>query len=148
MASLPHVLFLDSAQQGGQLGRYSFLAADPFHWIERTSEQIVCSLDPRIAQSSEQIVSSLDPRIERTSSFSDPFSEVDRLWRTYPTETSPGLPPFQGGLAGLFGYDLARSLERLPASKMDDLPTPSLALGCYDVVIAVDHGQGECWIIS
>src|SRR5688572_5470480 len=34
-----------------------------------------------------------------------------RLWRL---DHVAGLPPFQGGAAGLFGYDLCQSLERLP----------------------------------
>ena len=33
-ASLPHVLFLDSALRDPVLGRYSFVAADPFSFLE------------------------------------------------------------------------------------------------------------------
>ncbi|MHB1571686.1 MAG: hypothetical protein ACYC0H_21120, partial [Solirubrobacteraceae bacterium] len=33
LASLPHLLFLDSAADHPQLGRYSFVAADPFDWL-------------------------------------------------------------------------------------------------------------------
>jgi len=34
LAGLPHCLFLDSAMQDPVLGRYSFLAADPFDYFE------------------------------------------------------------------------------------------------------------------
>src|SRR5260370_8675130 len=33
LASLPHVLFFDSAQYHPFLAQYSFLMADPFEWI-------------------------------------------------------------------------------------------------------------------
>jgi len=58
------------------------------------------------------------------------------------------LPPFQGGAAGLFGYELARSLEKLPAAATDDLPLPALAIGLYDVVFAFDHAKKQAWILS
>ena len=61
---------------------------------------------------------------------------------------SPGLPPFQGGAAGLFSYDLGRSLERVPPPKADEFGVPALAVGFYDVVVAFDHAAGRAWIIS
>src|SRR6266705_6341158 len=33
LVTLPHVLFLDSAQRSRLLGRYSFLTGDPFEWV-------------------------------------------------------------------------------------------------------------------
>jgi para-aminobenzoate synthetase component 1 len=60
----------------------------------------------------------------------------------------PGLPPFQGGLAGYIGYDYGRVLERLPAPRSDDLPLPDLRLGLYDWVIAWDHVAGAAWLVS
>src|SRR5690606_33872337 len=62
--------------------------------------------------------------------------------------TVDGLPPFQGGAAGLLGYELGRSLERLPTTRYDEFEIPALAIGCYDVVLAWDHGAGRAWIIS
>ncbi len=64
------------------------------------------------------------------------------------TATIAGLPPFQGGAAGLLSYDLGRSLERLPTHRFDEFRTPALAIGLYDVVLAVDHVTGRTWIIS
>jgi para-aminobenzoate synthetase component 1 len=58
------------------------------------------------------------------------------------------LPPFQGGVAGLFSYDLHRSIERIAASRVDEFQVPALAVGFYDVVVAFDHQQGRGWIVS
>ncbi len=55
----------------------------------------------------------------------------------------PGLPPFQGGAAGLFSYDLCHYLERLPRPRYNDLPIPDLAVGLYDWVISFDHWETE-----
>jgi len=58
------------------------------------------------------------------------------------------LPPFQGGAAGLLGYDLCQWLERLPRHRIHDLPTPEMAVGFYDQLLAWDHAQGRAWWIS
>jgi para-aminobenzoate synthetase component I len=65
-----------------------------------------------------------------------------------PAEPIPGLPPFQGGLAGYVGYDWGATLERLPTPRYDDLAIPDVVLGLYDWVIAWDHRIGTAWLIS
>jgi len=59
-----------------------------------------------------------------------------------------GLPPFQGGAAGLFAYDLGHSLERIPRAHDDEFGLPAMAVGLYDVVLAWDHSNHQAWIIS
>jgi para-aminobenzoate synthetase component 1 len=59
-----------------------------------------------------------------------------------------GLPPFQGGAAGVFGYDLCHHLERLPRPHFDEFEVPDLALGFYDWVLAFDHLRNRTWLIS
>jgi len=115
---LPHCLFLDSARRDPTLGRYSFLTADPFEYFE-------CPADG-----------------------SDGLAEIARRTSQYRTPAIAGLPPFQGGAAGLLGYDLGRSLERLPEPAIDEFQIPALAVGMYDVVLAVDHLENQAWIIS
>ncbi len=111
-------LFLDSALNEPTLGRYSFVAADPFDYFEVAADG------------------------------SDGLRELGRRMAQFPAETLPGLPPFQGGAAGLFGYDLGRSLEKLPGARIDEFQTPALAVGFYDVVVAFDHVERRAWIIS
>jgi para-aminobenzoate synthetase component 1 len=118
LSQQPHCLLLDSALRHSSLGRYSFIAADPFRW---------------------QTVSADDPR--------DPFAALQLLPATA-TVAVDGLPPFQGGLAGLLSYDLNRRLERIAAPRFDELALPLLAVGLYDTVLAFDHFQHRAWIIS
>lgn len=114
----PHVIFLDSARVHPHLGRYSFVAADPFEFV-------------RIPSGSN-----------------DPLAALQKNLARFEAQTVAGIPPFQGGAAGLVSYDLGRSLERLPQPHLDEFQVPALALGLYDVVLAFDHVQGKSWIVS
>src|SRR5262245_41816881 len=84
LADQPRFLFFDSALASGPLGRYSYLTADPFVWRRWRRGN----------------------REEDGNSCGDPLADLGELLARYPFETLPGLPPFQGGAAGLFGYDL------------------------------------------
>ncbi len=118
LARLPHCLFLDSALEHPVLGRYSFVAADPFEYFESSAED------------------------------ADSLGVLARRMVRFAARPVPGLPPFQGGAAGLLGYELGRQLERLPRPAHDEFQVPALAVGLYDVVAAFDHVQGRGWIVS
>ncbi len=128
LAPLAHLLFLDSADAHPSLGRYSFVSADPFRWL--------CVRQGRIVGDGEEH-RQLDPFVV--------LSEQMKCWHI---ETLAGLPPFQGGAAGLFGYDLCHHIERLPRPRRDEFGTPDLAVGFYDWVAAFDHSQRRACIIS
>ena len=115
---LPFLTFLDSARVDDRLGRYSFIAADPFATIQGKE------LDAGWVARLKSILAECR------------------------TPNSPGLPPFQGGAAGLFSYELGRSLERLPEPARDDLAFPDLSLGLYDVVVAFDLLERRGFILS
>jgi para-aminobenzoate synthetase component 1 len=118
LAHQPHCLFLDSARPDPLLARYSFLTADPFDYLEYPADG------------------------------SDALGALERRWERFRSLTIEGLPPFQGGAAGLLGYELGHSLERLPTPRFDEFRTPGLAMGLYDLVLAVDHVQKKAWLIS
>lgn len=118
MARLPHCLFLDSALRLEQLGRYSFLAADPFQILTVPADG------------------------------SDAIGPLRTMLSNWRAEHCDELPPFQGGVAGLFGYDLNRSWERIPAPRCDEFRIPAVAVGFFDVVVAFDHEQNRAWIVS
>ncbi|WP_425398059.1 anthranilate synthase component I family protein [Aeoliella sp.] len=118
LRALPHVVYFDSAMPHEQLGRYSFVVADPFQWLTAPADG------------------------------SDALGMLEAEWQKYLTATVEGLPPFQGGAAGLLGYELCHSLERLPRPEYDEFQVPALAMGLYDVVAAFDHQTGQGWLIS
>jgi para-aminobenzoate synthetase component 1 len=60
----------------------------------------------------------------------------------------PGLPPFQGGYAGLIGYETGLQFEQLPGPRTDEFLAPPLALFHYDWVVAFDHHLDRAWVVS
>jgi len=126
LAHLPHCLLLHSSQSHPELGRYSFLAADPWRVWRAPGYD-----DPRCRA---ELATTLD--------------QVRQAMVEFHSERVDGLPPFQGGLAGVLSYELGRFFEDLPAARYDDLPFPQLVLGLYDVVVAWDHVAGGTWLIS
>jgi para-aminobenzoate synthetase component 1 len=135
---LPGLVFLDSATgpghalEGHQLGRYSFLSADPV----------------RVVRSKGRVTEIGGRGLAWTPVEADPLFAIRDLLAPFSAAPVPGLPPFQGGAAGYVGYDYGALLERLPAPRYDDLGIPDVMLGVYDWVIAWDHGVGTAWIIS
>src|SRR5213593_1819279 len=83
---LPGLALLESARPGRN-ARWTYLTADPVAVLEQPTA------GPDVFASARRLLGRLT---------SDPIDE-------------PGAPPFIGGLAGFLGYDLGRSLERLPS---------------------------------
>lgn len=119
-ADQPGLVLLDSALVREPTGRYSFLAADPVQTVI----------------------------LPQTPFGADPFARLRGLLSEYRCEPIAGLPPFQGGLAGLFSYELGGAFERVPRATTDEFEIPHVAVGIYDWVIAWDHRQRRAWVIS
>ena len=122
LSKQPHCLFLDSAKQQDELGRYSFITADPFDYLE-------------IASHTENEIDGLQ-------------QHWNMLLQDLEIQTIDELPPFQGGVAGMFSYDIGASFENIPQPRCNEFQIPSLAVGFYDTVVAFDHHQNRAWIIS
>ena len=69
----------------------------------------------------------------------DPFGAVADYLSSYRVAPLEGLPPFAGGAVGMFGYDLVRTVERLPEPNPDDIGTPDMALMVSDALVVFDH---------
>ena len=64
------------------------------------------------------------------------------------SDSHPALPPFQGGVAGLFSYESGLQFEGITPAAHRDFAVPDVTLGLYDVVLAWDHGVDRCWLVS
>src|SRR5690606_32211247 len=100
-ADRPGVLLLESALGRPGLGRYSFLMADPFERFE----------------------------LDRPTYGADPFAPIAAMLAKFRAEPAAELPPFQGGAAGMLGYELGGAWERIPVRGADELRIPALAVG-------------------
>ncbi|MHC5039740.1 MAG: aminodeoxychorismate synthase component I, partial [Planctomycetota bacterium] len=80
-----------------------------------------------------------DDRGTRERREGDPFEVLSEILNAHTRPFHPDAPPFQGGAAGYFAYDLGRHVEVLPTLAEDDLQLPELWLGFYDAVAAFDR---------
>ncbi len=118
LARIPGCVWLDSSLQGGALGRYSYMATDPFSRIR---------LDKSNPAALVQI--------------------AETCRRLYQPKLA-SLPPMQGGWMGWFGYEMGSCFERIPLAAFNEFSLPLGALGLYDVVLSWDHLRDEAWIVS
>lgn len=141
LAHLPGVVFLDSAAQEPARGRYSYIVGAPFETIRARggSVEVVRPASPDLNERGEVPVAAGEL---------DPFRTLASRLAAWRTAEVPGLPPFQGGAIGVFGYGLSRSVERLPPPRRDDLPTPDLAVELADWVVAHDHSLGTAVLVA
>jgi anthranilate synthase component I len=114
---------LESAEQGQRFGRYSFLGFRPRAVLRFENGNL------RVA----------DADGERELEGPNPFAIVSDYLAGYRIAPLEGLPPFAGGAVGLFGYDLVRTVERLPEPPPDDVGTPDMALMVSDALVVFDH---------
>lgn len=119
-AGEPVAALLDSADPADGRGRYAYIAADPY----RVSSW-------RLGESP-----------------ADPFDDLERTLARCRLESDPGLPPFQTGAVGFFGYELGGVLERLPPPRNSGPSLPDLFLGFYDTIAAFDLAEKRAWVIA
>jgi anthranilate synthase component I len=111
---------LESAEQGQQVGRWSFLGFRPRAVI-------------RLARGEHP----------------DPYRQVDEELARYRIAPLEGLPPFAGGAVGMFGYDLVRSAEpTIGEPKPDETGMPALAVMVTDLLLAFDHLRHEVTVLG
>ncbi len=127
LARLPFSMAFLSQGPSSDRGRYSYVMADPVRWI--ISQGGVCR------NSSGQVLR-------------DPWGALREVTIGGGIAPIPVLPPFQGGWAGMLGYDLGRWLEDLPQPVVDDFCPPELVVCLYDMVLATDRLTGRQWIVS
>ena len=123
------VLF-QSAASRPELGRDSFLTAGPLlTWDVSLEELHQARLAAPEAESATQTA----------------FAAIRQALQRFQAPTIPGLPPFQGGLAGVVSYELGGLWEKLPPSGPE--LTPAVSVGLYDWAIAWNHELGKAWLI-
>jgi anthranilate synthase component 1 len=114
---------LESAEQGQRFGRYSFLGFHPRAVLRLEDGRLTVTEDGR----------------ELPLPAEDPFGSVSSYLSRYRVAPLADLPPFAGGAVGVFGYDLVRTVERLPEPKPDPIGTPDMVLMVSDALIVFDH---------
>jgi anthranilate synthase component 1 len=127
----------ESVIGGEKVGRYSFLAADPFLQFRVNGNEVT--------------IEELDATGENaTRSFTtdDPLEEMRSLLKGFQAAHPVELPPFIGGAIGYAGYDVVRYTENLPNSPEDDRDLPDLSFGLYDHMMVFDNVSKTMFVIA
>ncbi len=114
---------LESAEQGERIGRYSFLGRDPRAVVSYRGGVLYVSENGAVSE----------------TAIDDPFDGIETFMARYRAPELEELPPFIGGAVGLFGYDLVRRVEELPAAGPDPLDLPDMAFLVTDSIVVFDH---------
>ncbi|MBS0318162.1 MAG: anthranilate synthase component I [Proteobacteria bacterium] len=128
---------LESVVGGERFGRYSFIGL-PARTLLRASGF-------GIAARTEVVT---DGRVVETFA-GNPLDFIAQYQQRFKVALRPGLPRFCGGLAGYFGYDAVRYIER----KLEDSCPPD-TLGCPDILLlqceelaVIDNLSGKLYLI-
>jgi anthranilate synthase component I len=77
-----------------------------------------------------------------------PLDHLGALLRRQRSVRVPGLPRFTGGAVGYLGYDVVRTLERLPDAPRDDLGLPDAVMMLADTVLILDHLSHRATVVA
>jgi anthranilate synthase component I len=132
-----HSFLLESVVGGERFGRYSFIGL-PARTLLRASGFGADALT--------EIVT--DGEVVETAR-GNPLDFVEQYQRRFKVALRPGLPRFCGGLAGYFGYDTVRYIEK----KLEKSCPPD-TLGCPDILLlqceelaVIDNLSGKLYLI-
>ncbi len=115
--------FLLESVEHGRLGRYSMIGVRP--------QGVIRGAAGRLTVTDMHGSRELDP--------ADPFGAVEDVVRGVGMAPPAEELAFWGGAVGFFGYDLVRTVEKLPDMPPDDLGIPDLIALITGPVVVFDH---------
>jgi anthranilate synthase component 1 len=132
-----HSFLLESVVGGERFGRYSFIGL-PARSLLRASG---FGADART-----EVVT--DGQVVETHA-GNPLDFIADYQKRFKVALSPGLPRFCGGLAGYFGYDAVRYIEKKLENSCppDTLGTPDILLLQCEEVAVIDNLSGKLYLI-
>lgn len=111
--------------ESGKGGRYTFIGLKPAATIRGTGE--------------DAIVTAGGGEPERWTG--KPLQLVKRWMEPYLSPRVDGAPKSIGGCVGFWGYDVIRSIERIPVKAKADLPVPDYAFMRVEELWIIDHAE-------
>ena len=130
-ARQPYSYLLESVEGGENLGRYSYLGADPDLIIRQQHGKVETRRAGRWSGSSQSVIAMAREEVGRN--------------RIAPVAGAPG---FIAGGVGFFGYDMVRTMERLPDLANDDLDVDDALLMFFSRQVAFDHVRRQIVLIA
>jgi anthranilate synthase component 1 len=135
LANAPYTYLLESVVGGERFGRYSFIGL-PARTVLRVRAHL--------------LTVETDGKVVEEHNLPDPLAFIAEFQARFKAAPVAGLPRFTGGLAGYFGYDTIRYIEkRLADVRKDDvLHTPDILLMLTEELAVFDNLAGKLYLIT
>ena len=134
LANQPFSYLLESVQGGERFGRYSIIG------LPAKTRIVAHGRNVEVLKNNEVVESVKD---------TNPLDFVQDYQRRFKVPPYQGLPRFTGGLAGYFGYETVRYIERRLADtvKADHINVPDVLLMVSEELAVVDNLSGKLYFI-
>ena len=135
LANAPYTYLLESVVGGERFGRYSFIGL-PARTVLRVRAHL--------------LTVETDGKVVEEYNLPDPLAFIAEFQARFKAAPVAGLPRFTGGLAGYFGYDTIRYIEKRLADKHKDdvLHTPDILLMLTEELAVFDNLAGKLYFIT
>ncbi|MFZ6770552.1 anthranilate synthase component I [Undibacterium sp. Di26W] len=128
-----NTFLLESVMGGERFGRYSFIGLPANTLVRSFGEKVEVLKNGQVIESRDM----------------NPLDFIAEFQSRFKVALRPGLPRFCGGLAGYFGYDAVRHVEKRLAGKApkDDLGLPEIQLLVTEELAVIDNVSGKLYLI-
>ena len=128
-----HGFLLESVVGGERFGRYSFIGLPARTCLRAHRSRVEVVTDGQVVECHEV----------------NPLEFIAAYQRRFRVALRPGLPRFCGGLAGYFGYETIRSIEKKLAAtrKEGGIGTPDILLLQTHELAVIDNLSGRLYLI-
>ncbi|MDB5838778.1 MAG: Anthranilate synthase [Herminiimonas sp.] len=128
-----NTFLLESVVGGERFGRYSFIGLPAATLMRSFGSRIEVLKNGVVTEQSE----------------GNPLDFIAEFQSRYKVALRPGMPRFCGGLAGYFGYDTVRHIEKRLAhtTPKDDLGLPDIQLLVTEELAVIDNLSGKLYLI-
>jgi anthranilate synthase component 1 len=128
-----NTFLLESVVGGERFGRYSFIGLPASTLLRSHGKRIEVLSNGAVVESHE----------------GNPLDFIAEFQSRFKVALLPGLPRFCGGLAGYFGYDTVRHIEKRLADSAprDDLGLPEIQLLLTEELAVIDNLSGKLYLI-
>jgi anthranilate synthase component 1 len=128
-----NTFLLESVVGGERFGRYSFIGL-PAKTLLRTRGNVTT------VEKNGDVIETHE---------GNPLDFIEAYQSRFKVALRPGLPRFCGGLAGYFGYDTVRHIEKKLAhtAPKDDLGLPEIQLMVTEELAVIDNLSGKLYLI-
>lgn len=134
LANQPYSYLLESVQGGERFGRYSIIG------LPAKTRIVAHGRNVEVLKNNEVVEAVQD---------TNPLDFVQNYQSRFRVPPYQGLPRFTGGLAGYFGYETVRYIERRLADtvKADHINVPDVLLMVSEELAVVDNLSGKLYFI-